>query len=292
LSAEAGRGRPAVSVVVPFVGDSEAAERLAANLERLDLGAGDEAIVADNTRGGMDADVLPGCAQVVHAAAERSPYHARNAGARAATSDWILFCDADCRPGSNLIAAYFADAPPERCGALAGAVVGAGDQGALIPRYARARGFLNMAGGNAGPGWRIAVGGNVLVRRAAFEGVGGFLEGIRSGGDVDLSRRLIAAGWTIDDRPAALVEHRHRERLGPFLATIARYAAGSRWLDRRYPGHSPRWPLTRQLALSARDAVVLTVRGEREEGVFRALDGLGLIAHNVGYLAGNEARSG
>jgi GT2 family glycosyltransferase len=148
-----------------------------------------------------------------------------------------------------------------------------------------------MAGGNAGPGWRIAIGGNVLVRRAAFEGVGGFVEGIRSGGDVDLSRRLIAAGWTIDERPAALVEHRHRARLVPFLATIARYAAGSRWLDARYPGHSPRWPLTRQLALSARDAVVLTVRGEREEGAFRALDGLGLIAHNVGYLGGNSARS-
>jgi glycosyltransferase involved in cell wall biosynthesis len=292
LSAESDRGRPAVSVVVPFVGDRRAAERLASNLERLDLLAGDETIVADNARGGMSRDALPASAQVVRAASERSAYHARNAGAREAANAWILFLDADCRPVPDLLAAYFEQPPPRVCGAVAGAVVGEPGQRGLITRYARDRGFLNMAGGNAGPGWRIAIGGNVLVRRAAFEQIGGFVEGIRSGGDVDLSRRLIAAAWTIDERHAALVEHRHRERLVPFLAAIARYAAGSRWLNGRYPGHSPRWPLTRQLALSARDAVVLTARGEREEGAFRAIDGLGLIAHNVGYLGENAPRSG
>ena len=140
-----------------------------------------------------------------------------------------------------------------------------------------------------GPDWRIAVGGNVLVRRIAFHEIGGFAEGIRSGGDVDFSRRLQRAGWTIDRREAARVEHRHREQLLPFLATISRYAAGSRWLNRRYPGYSPRWPLARQLALAARDAVVLAARGRREQAAFRALDGLGLVAHNVGYLAGNSA---
>jgi GT2 family glycosyltransferase len=284
--------RPPVSVVVPFLGDRTAALSLAANLERLDARGGDELIVADNTRHGMPRDVLPPSVQVVPAPAERSAYHARNAGTHVATNDWILFLDADCRPDPHLLAAYLDPPPPHRCGALAGTVVGEPGRGGLITRYARARGFLNMAGGNAGPGWRIAVGGNVLVRRTAFDAVGGFVEGIRSGGDVDLSRRLIAAGWTIEERPAALVEHSHRERLVPFLATIARYAAGSRWLNRRYPGHSPRWPLTRQLALSARDAGLLSIRGRREEAAFRALDGLGLVAHNVGYMTGNSARPG
>jgi len=282
--------RPPVSVVVPFIGDRDAATSLAGNLGRLDLDAGDGLIVADNTRDGMPRDALPPSVQVVPARAERSAYHARNTGARMAANDWVLFLDADCRPVPDLLAACFDPPPAPECGALAGLVLGEPDQPGWIARYARARGFLNMAGGNAGPGWRIAVGGNVLVRRAAFEGIGGFVEGIRSGGDVDLSRRLIAAGWTIEERPAALVEHRHRERLVPFMSTIARYAAGSRWLNGRYPGHSPRWPLTKQLALSARDAVALTIRGEREEGVFRALDGLGLVAHNVGYLTPNTPR--
>lgn len=282
--------RPSVCVVVPFVGDRDATEQLAANLRRLNLRAGDELVVADNTPQGMSTEPLPAAARVVRAPAERSAYHARNTGARCATQEWILFLDADCRPVPDLLDAHLEQPPPARCGALAGAVVGIGDQDALLARYARARGFLNMAGGNAGPGWRIAVGGNILVRRAAFEGVGGFVEGVRSGGDVDLSRRLIAAGWAIEERPGAVVEHRHRERLLPFLATVARYASGSRWLNRRYPGHSPRWPLTRQLALSLGDAAALAVRGRVEEGAYRALDGLGLIAHNVGYLRGNATR--
>lgn len=281
--------RPSVSVVVPFVGDPAAAALLAADLRRLRGRPGDELIVADNTRHGMSTDPLAATVRVVRAASERSSYHARNTGARAASNDWILFLDADCRPVPDLLEAYFAQLPPERCGAIAGTVVGSPAQGALIARYARARGFLNLAGGAEGPDWRIAVGGNVLVRRTALEEIGGFTEGIRSGGDVDFSRRLQRAGWTIERAPAALVEHRHRERLLPFLATIARYAAGSRWLNRRYPGHSPRWPLTKQLALAMRDSVTLIARGQREEGVFRALDGVGLVAHNLGYLAGNAA---
>ena len=142
-----------------------------------------------------------------------------------------------CRCG-ELLDAYFAEPIPERCGAVAGAIGREPGPARADRPLRRDRGFLNMAGGSEGPGWRIAVAGNVLVRRAAFDGLGGFVEGIRSGGDVDLSRRLIAAGWTIESRPAAAVEHHHRERLIPFLATIARYAAGSRWLERRYPGHS------------------------------------------------------
>ena len=276
--------RPPVSVVVPFIGDRAAAELLAANLRRLRLKPGDELIVADNTRRGLPGNAFGSGVRMVRAAVERSSYHARNAGARSGRNGWILFLDADCQPVPDLIDVYLAPPPAEGCGAIAGAIVGSPRQGALVARYACARGFLNLAGGAEGPDWRIAVGGNVLVRRRAFEEIGGFVEGIRSGGDVDFSRRLQRAGWTIDRRPPALVEHQHRERLLPFLAAIARYAAGSRWLNTRYPGYSPRWPLAKQLALSARDALVFTIRGQREEGVFRALDGLGLVAHNIGYL--------
>jgi GT2 family glycosyltransferase len=281
--------RPPVSVVVPFAGDRDAAALCAASLGRLRLRPGDELIVADNTPRGIASVAFDPAVLLVRATAERSSYHARNAGARIAVNDWILFLDADCRPVSELIDAYLAPPPAEGCGAITGAIVGSPDQGALIARYARARGFLNLAGGDEGPGWRIAVGGNMLARRTAFQEIGGFTEGIRSGGDVDFSRRLQRAGWTIDRRPAALVEHQHRERLLPFLATIARYASGSRWLNARYPGYSPRWPLAKQLALSARDAVALVAQGQHEEGAFRALDGLGLLAHNLGYLAGNRA---
>jgi len=173
-------------------------------------------------------------------------------------------------------------------GALAGAVVGSPAQGALVARYARARGFLNMAGGAEGPDWRIAVGGNVLVRRIAFEGVGGFVEGIRSAGDVDLCWRIQAAGWRLVRRPRAVVAHRHREDLTSFLGMVARYGAGASWLNGRYPGSAPRWPLSAyQLARSGLDAARHTATGNRDEASFRLVDALGLVAHNVGYRSSN-----
>ena len=52
-----------------------------------------------------------------------------------------------------------------------------------------------------------------------------------------------SAGWTLEQRPAARVAHHHREDLVSFLAMIARYGAGSRWLNERHPGAAPHWPL-------------------------------------------------
>ena len=81
---ESDEGRPDVSVVVPFRGDRLAAHRLAAALACLELGDGDDAIVADNTADGAARWIARDGIRVVRATRERSAYHARNAGARVA----------------------------------------------------------------------------------------------------------------------------------------------------------------------------------------------------------------
>ncbi len=279
--------RPPVSVVVPFHGGRGEAGRMLDALSRLWLRGDDELIVADNTGGGMVAPLVRGRVRVVRATAERSSYHARNGGARLAANGWLLFMDADCIPAPGLLDAYFAEPVPDDCGAVSGLIVGDPAQRGVLPRYARSRHFLRVDHGLLGHDATPA--GNVLVRREAFEAVGGFAEGIRSGGDIDLARRLEAAGWLVEHRPAAVVAHRHRERLPGFMGMIARYGAGARWLNERYPGTAPRWPLLAGLRGAARDAAALAVRGRLESALFRGVDGLGLIAHNVGYLASNRA---
>jgi glycosyltransferase involved in cell wall biosynthesis len=279
------RARPPVSVVVPFLGDEPAARRLLAALGRMRIGPGDQLIVADNTAEGVASTGLDGEVAVVPATRERSSYHARNAGARLARRDWILFVDADCSPAPDLVDAYFADPIPEGCGAVAGAIVPSPDQGAIAARYARARNFVAIP---REPGAiPTAPTGNLLVRRSAFEHVGGFEEGIRSGGDVDFCRRLQEAGFGLGLRPAAVVEHPHQDRALGYLGVVARYAAGARWLNDRYPGIAGRWPLWPELARAGRDAARLWAKGDADEAAFRALDGLSLIAHNVGYRRAN-----
>jgi GT2 family glycosyltransferase len=281
--------RPPASVVVPFRGGRKQATRMLAALAGLRTRSGDELIVADNTAAGLVDELAPDTVNVVRATRERSSYHARNAGARAAGNDWLLFMDADCLPPANLLDAYFAEPIPDHCGALSGEIVGDSGQRGFVAQYARSRNFLNRAHGLLGADSGVVFAGNVLVRRAAFEALGGFAEGIRSGGDIDLSRRLRARGWAVQHRPAATVQHRHRESLAGFLGMVARYGAGSRWLNQRHPGSSPRWPLLPGLVGTAADVARL-VRGRRlQPALFRALDGIGLIAHNVGYLASNRA---
>jgi GT2 family glycosyltransferase len=273
--------------VVPFRGRRGEAVRLLAALAELQRRRGDELIVADNTTGGVVARIAGEPVGIARATAERSSYHARNVGARGVANQWLLFMDADCVPAPGLLDAYFAEPVPDRCGAISGLIIGDPAQRGMLPRYARSRHFLRVDHGLLGDDATPA--GNVLVRRAAFEQVGGFAEGIRSGGDIDLARRLGAAGWLIEHRPAAVVAHRHRESLPGFMGMIARYGAGARWLNERYPGTAPRWPLLAGLRGAAREAAGLALRGRLESALFRGVDGLGLIAHNLGYLASNRA---
>lgn len=285
---------------MPFRGGSEAAARTAASLARLQLRADDELVVVDNSDDGVvgafDA-FLSVCerkasrARIVRATAERSSYHARNVGARVTVGEWILFIDADCVPRPDLLEAYFDVPVADDCALVGGQIAGDESQRPLIARYSRARNYLSQTEGLHGKAGSAAATANLLVRRAAFEAVGGFAEGIRSGGDVDLCWRLVAAGWRLEYRPGAVVVHRHRETLFGFLAQVARYGAGARWLDGRYPGSSPRWPLGPGLLGSGRDIASNLARRRFPEATYRAIDALGLVAHNVGYRASNRAPS-
>lgn len=273
---------------MPLNGDEAYAKRTRAAFSALELGPADQLIVADNTEEGVAGQLLSDTATVVHAPGERSSYYARNSGASAATGEWLLFVDADCVPVPDLIDRYFATPTGDDIGVVAGAIVGVEEQDSLLARYARDRNFLDQMNGMHSRSGAGAATGNLLVRRCAFEDVGGFARGIRSAGDVELCWRLQDAGWRLDRCREAIVEHHHRNDLASFLAMVARYGAGSRWLNERRPGAAPCWPLLGGLVGTGRDIAGHLARGRFEPALFRAIDGLGLIAHNVGYRASNE----
>jgi len=233
--------RPEISVVMPFAGDHAAGAAAVEALLALRRDAGDELILADNS-GTVQA--APGVT-VVRAAAEHSPAHARNVGAQRAGNDWILFLDADCQPPRELLDAYFAEPVADDVGALAGEVAPAPGGDTLAARYGAARSFLSQQAHLAHPFRPRAVAANLLVRRAAFEAVGGFYEGVRAAEDTDFSWRLQQAGWRLELRPGAYVEHRYRATIGELRRQWRGYAAGRAWLGRRYDGFEPEPALQR-----------------------------------------------
>jgi GT2 family glycosyltransferase len=214
--------RPAVSVVMPFAGTRAEADAALAALGALATAPADELILADN------AGVVPLAdgVTVVEATGEQSPSHARNAGARRATREWILFLDADCAAPGDLLDRFFAAPVAADVGALAGAVVPAAGGSGLAVRYGAAKSFLDQDAHLAHPYMPRAVAANLLVRREAFEAVGGFYEGVRAAEDTDFSWRLQRAGWRLEGRRDAVVQHRYRSTVRALRRQWRGYAAG------------------------------------------------------------------
>ena len=212
--------------------------------------------------------------RVVPTGAERSSYHARNCGAQEARGEWLLFIDSDCLPEPDIVGRYFIKAPTPDEGALAGEIDGDPRQRSLTARYTVTRGYMNQEHLVYDKDRPYAITANLLVRRAAWDSVGGFLEGVRSGGDTDFCWRLQAAGWSLGYRPAARVVHRNRESLRAFVGVMGRYAAGRAWLRRRYPGAFPdhHRPDPRAIAGALLASARWLKRGEREQAAFSALD--------------------
>ncbi|WP_205698097.1 glycosyltransferase family 2 protein [Conexibacter sp. SYSU D00693] len=277
--------RPPVSVVLPFHGTTADAEEALAALRRLDLREEDEVLVVDNTGKG----VVPqrDGVRVVDAPREPSSYYARNEGAAVARHEWLLLLDADCVPRPDLADRYFDEEPDERCGAVVGEVEAVEGQTALVARYARSRGHLGQKMHMEWPFRPWGVTANMLVRKAAWASVGGFQEGVRSGGDTEFSWRLQDAGWTLEYRPQAAVAHAHRESVKALARQAARYAAGRRWVMSRYPGSFERPTIARDLARCAAGIVVWTLTLQPQRALFKALDGVYVTARWPAFLLSN-----
>lgn len=279
-----------MDVVVPFVGTDADLAGLLARLGDIDLRDGDSLTVADNRPGASgDGD------RVIAARARPSSYYARNLGAERGGAPWILFLDADVQPQPGLLDRYFDPEPGERTAVLAGGVedepLGAAPTAA--ERYAVKASQMSQANTlKAGP-WAYAQTANAMVRREAFEAVGGFNGGIRSGGDADLCFRLRAAGWDLEERPAAGVLHDNRASARAFLRQKARHGSGAQWLVRRYPAAFPKpdrhlW--ARRLLRELKMVVPMVARGRRDEAADLLMPTVVFWAFEFGRLFPNDVK--
>jgi GT2 family glycosyltransferase len=235
-----------------------------------------------------------GSLTIVSAVGPRTPAFARNCGARAASGEWLIFIDADTRPSAWLLDAYFDRAPAPSTAILAGGIRDVADRRTLAARHVVARAHMDQRTTLHRPR-PYAQTANCAVRRSAFEAVGGFVATARAGEDADLCFRLEDAGWGMEERPDALVEHRARDRLTRLLAQLVRHGSGAAWCERRHPGSFPASHPRHVLGRVAHDiggGVSTLLRGEPQAAGFAMLDALETCAFELGRLLPNVRRGG
>ncbi len=217
---------------------------------------------------------------------------AANAGAAGAVGDWVVVANPDIEwaPGSLDVLLEAAERHPQ-AGAVGPAILTPDDR--LYPS-ARAFPSLSRGIGHAVFGWWLPgnrwtrayrneqgapsegstgwlSGSCLLLRRAAFEDVGGFdPRYFMYFEDLDLCRRLQHAGYDRVHVPAAVVRHAggHAASRAPMRMQVAHHRSAYRYLATEYPG--PHWaPVRAALAagLLARLALAFFVRRVRHGAV-------------------------
>ena len=145
----------------------------------------------------------------------------RNAGARASSSEYVSFIDADC----TVPADYF-DAAMDvlaTTGAIAtGCEVHAPEDGHWIERTWHS---LHYVGRNRDVHYLNSA--NFFIRRDAFEQVGGFREDLRTGEDSEIGQRIIGAGLRIHESTRVEAVHYGNPRsIGEFYRRTVWHGLG------------------------------------------------------------------
>jgi hypothetical protein len=179
-----------LSFIIPVRND---AARLRRCLDTTEAGAAHEVIVVDNGSTDGSADVARSAGARVLSLPGQRVSALRNAAAQVAAGDLLAFVDADHELGPGWAAAaerLFRDEPGT---VAAGAPYHAPADGTWVQRM-----YDHLRTRHAGrrlTEWLPS--GNLVVRRDAFQAVGGFDTSLETCEDVDLCQRLAAAGGRV-----------------------------------------------------------------------------------------------
>lgn len=200
-----------VSLVVPAYNEEKLlGESLRAIREAMTVFPDAELIVCDNNSTDRTAEIARAAGARVVFEPINQISRARNAGARAASGDWLLFVDADSTPSRELFLEM-------QKAMQSGRYVGGGATVAYDTPFLDVR--LAIGAWNAlSRTVRWMAGSFIFVRAGAFRALGGFSEELYAAEEIDLSRRLKTHG-------ALVILHRHP------LHTSSRKAELYTWRD-------------------------------------------------------------
>jgi glycosyltransferase involved in cell wall biosynthesis len=176
-----------ISIVVPAYNEERL---LGASLAQIKSAAGaftrlgweTETIVCDNNSTDRTAEIARTAGATVVFEPVNQIARARNAGAAAASGDWLLFVDADSHPGADLFADVAEAIQAGNCFA-GGATIRLDERHFVADLIAPLWNFASRRR-------RLLAGAFIFIEAAAFRQVGGFSPELFVGEELELSQRL------------------------------------------------------------------------------------------------------
>lgn len=237
---------PGISVVVPTLNRRDAVLRLLRALER-QVSTPDpfEVVVVidgstDGTVEAVDSFVAPFALRRV-VQPQMGLAAARNAGARAAAREIVLFLDDDMEPAEGMVAAHLAGhREPAVLGVVGAAPIVVPPDVSAVVRY-RAAGFARklerLATRRTQLAFNDVYGGNFSIRRARFLDAGGYDEAFRAYGheDYELSLRLARSEGRFVFSPEAIAHQHYAKTLRELAANVQSEGRTAVLFARKHP---------------------------------------------------------
>ncbi|MEO8265063.1 MAG: mycofactocin biosynthesis glycosyltransferase MftF [Ilumatobacteraceae bacterium] len=177
--------------------------------------------------------------RVVRLPVNRGPAAARNAGLAEVTTPLVAFVDTDVELDADWLQPLLHHFTDPRVALVAPRVVSSTGSTALA-EYEMVRSPLDLGDqpGRIAAGTRISYvpAAAIVVRTGALREIGGFDESLRTGEDVDMVWRLVAAGHRCRYEPASTVHHRPRATLAEWVRQRVAYGRSAPALDRKHHG--------------------------------------------------------
>lgn len=177
-----------------------------------------------------------------------SPARKRNRGAQLSKGEILAFIDDDTRPQPGWLEAALRHFSDPKIAAVGGPSITSSND----PYWAQVSGAAYESWMMSGAERRRYIpkqecdvedfpSCNLLVRRSAFEEIGGFGTDFWPGEDTEFCLALIKKGYRIRYEPKALIEHHRRASLEGHFKQLANYGLHRGYFAKRYPETSLRF---------------------------------------------------
>jgi len=231
---------PSVTIIIPVRNRPDEVHECLLSLQKLDYPPEKlEVIVVDDESTDSTPDVVSEFqVRLIKNPDRMGASYSRNLATKEAKGEILAFLDSDCMAHSLWLRELVPSFVDEANGAVGGKVDSWFGKKTL-DRYEKVFSSLNMGDRSRstkeeGKFFYIPA-CNLLVKKEVFLNLGGFNVEMDVGEDVDFCWRLKDRGLEIEYRPAGIVYHRHRNRIGEFFQRRFQYGTSEPFLQKKHP---------------------------------------------------------